>query len=336
MNCDYLVTKSNALICANYNLSSQEQKIILTLASLVQPDDKEFHEYIFKIKDFSKLLGVENRYKEVASLTRNLMKKVFEIKEGNSLKQMAWLCGATYKIGEGIVILKFSPDLKPYLLQLKTFYTKYKLKNVLCLKSKYSIRMYEILKCNAFKKQVIISVQELKNMIGANANYFKVFKDFKRRVLLQSQKEINNITDISFEFEEIRTSRKITDIKFTITNNLIELDNSDDYTEEDVYFIKERIETLTQSQITYKIVYKLLDSKGKEKINYYLDNYKNFKVSKHNPAGFLIKAITEEYPMPNEEKSNYCQRPVQSTNFEQRHYDDDYFESLYENIKNNK
>jgi plasmid replication initiation protein len=333
MHSEYLVTKSNALICANYNLSSQEQKIILTLASLVQPDDKEFHEYVFKIKDFSKLLGIENRYREVALLTKNLMKKVFEIKEGNSLKQMAWLCGATYKIGEGTVILKFSPDLKPYLLQLKTFYTKYKLKNVLSLKSKYSIRMYEILKCNAFKKQVIISLQELKNMLGANANYFNSFKDFKKRVLLQAQREINSITDLSFEFEEIRTSRKITDIKFTITNSLIELDDFDGYSEEDVCLIKERIEILTQSQITYKSVYKLLDEKGKEKINWYLDNYKKFKVNKHNPAGFLIKAILEEYPIPDEEINNYHQKPIQSTNFEQRVYDDEYFESLYENFK---
>jgi len=113
------------------------------------------------------------------------------------------------------------------------------------------------------------------------------------------------------------------------------LDNFDncDYSEEDVCLIKERIEILTQSKITYKIVYKLLDDKGKEKINYYLDNYRKFKVNKHNPAGFLIKAIMEEYPIPDEEINNYYQKPIQSTNFEQRIYDDAYFESLYENFK---
>jgi plasmid replication initiation protein len=41
----------------------------------------------------------------------------------------------------------------------------------------------------------------------------------KPKVLLVAQKEINNKTDISFDFEEIKTGRKVTSLKFYINTN---------------------------------------------------------------------------------------------------------------------
>jgi plasmid replication initiation protein len=222
MKTNFIVTKANKLITANYDLSLQEQKIILTLASMVQPNDVEFKEYEFKIKEFMKLIGVEDKskYTEIPKITKALMKKVFEINEGDKgIVQLSFLCSARYIPKKGKVILKFAPDLKPYMLGLKEFYTSYKLDNVLSLKSKYSIRLYEILKSNLFKNSMEIEIEELKKMVGATASYFKVYSDIKRKVLLQAQKELNALTDISFEFEEIKTGRKVTSIKFYLTSN---------------------------------------------------------------------------------------------------------------------
>ena len=58
LNKNYIVTKSNKLITCNYDLSLQEQKIILTLASMVQPADTEFKEYEFTADN----LGLFNGY----------------------------------------------------------------------------------------------------------------------------------------------------------------------------------------------------------------------------------------------------------------------------------
>ena len=61
MDKKYLVTKSNYFIMnSSYDLSLEEQKLILTLASMVQPNDEEFKAYKFKIADFIRLLGIEN------------------------------------------------------------------------------------------------------------------------------------------------------------------------------------------------------------------------------------------------------------------------------------
>ena len=81
MDKNYLVTKSNFFIMnSSYDLSVEEQKIILTLASMVQPNDEHFKVYKFKVKDFINLLGIENqnKYKSVPKITKDLMKKVDE------------------------------------------------------------------------------------------------------------------------------------------------------------------------------------------------------------------------------------------------------------------
>lgn len=223
MDKNYLVTKSNYFIMnSSYDLSLEEQKLILTLASMVQPSDEEFKPYKFKISEFIELLGVENqaKYTETPKITKELMKKVFEIQEGNKLIQTAWLSSAMYEKGTGYVELTFSPYLKPYMLKLSSMFTQYKLANILSMKSKYSPRIYEILKCNEFKKQgyIEIEVKELRKLLKAD-NIYPLYADFKRRVLQQAQKELKKLSDISFEFEEIKTGRTITAIRFYINAN---------------------------------------------------------------------------------------------------------------------
>lgn len=227
MDKSYLVTKANTLITANYDLSLQEQKLILTLASMVQPTDEEFKEYEFKIKDFMELLGIETqtKYTEIPKITKELMKKVFEIREGKDIIQLSWLSSARYKTGEGLVILKFDSSLKPYMLQLKELYTSYKLENILSLKSKYSLRLFELLKSNEYKKIWNIELEELKKLLGATEKSYSIYQNVKNRIILQAQKELKEKTDIRFDFEEVKTGRKVTSLKFYIYQNKAKMIN---------------------------------------------------------------------------------------------------------------
>lgn len=220
MDKNYLVTKSNALITASYDLSLQEQRLILFLANMVKPKDENFKEYGFRIKDFMDVFGVETqtKYSEIPKISKGLMKKVFEIKEGKDIVQLSWLSSCRYKTGEGFVILKFDPALKPYMLQIKKLYTSYKFENILSLKSKFSLRLFELLKCNKSKKTWTVELDELKKIMGVNEKSYSIYQNVKNRILLKAQVELKEKTDISFEFEEIKTGKKVTAIKFYIIN----------------------------------------------------------------------------------------------------------------------
>lgn len=219
---DYLVSKANNLICANYDLSVVEQKIILTLASMVQPEDEDFKVYSFNIKEFNNMLGIKgsSKYTELKTITRELKKKVFEIKEGDDLLQLSWLGGVRYKNKLGIIDISLDLGLKPYLINLHNCFTQYKLQNILQLKSKYSIRLFEILKSQQWKnRSVIITIEDLKKMLGVTEKSYNLYTNFKQRVIDAAKKELEELTELIFDYEEIKTGRKITAIKFFIKKN---------------------------------------------------------------------------------------------------------------------
>ena len=311
MDKNYLVTKSNYFIMnSSYDLSLEEQKLILTLASMVQPNDEEFKPYIFKISEFMELLGVENqsKYTEIPKITKELMKKVFEIQEGNTLIQTAWLSGVRYEKGSGMVTLKFNPDLKPYMVQLSTVFTQYKLANILSMKSKYSPRIYEILKCNEFKKQVYIEIElaELRKLLRAEEIY-PLYADFKRFVIERTQKELKKLSDVSFDFEEIKTGRKVTALRFLIKANKTKNKALDEIcaTGEIKCTIEEErsstglineIKALFKEDITGLEAKSILDT-AKSDINIIKEKYAQAEnVAKiDNIVGWMIKAIKEDY-----------------------------------------
>ncbi len=223
MEANYIISKSNHFILnSSYDLSLEEQRIILTLASMVQPSDEEFKPYKFKVKEFMDLLGLKTKtkYSTIPLITKELMKKVFEIKEGRKIIQVAWLSSAIHDLDEGSVTLEFSPLLKPYLLELGAYYTNYKLSNILQMKSKYSPRLYELLKMNEYnKKGFEIKIDELRRLFKAEEVY-PLYADFKRRIILKTQSELEKNSDIRFEFKEIKSARKVDAIKFFVFENI--------------------------------------------------------------------------------------------------------------------
>ena len=336
MEANYLVTKSNYFIMnSSYDLSLEEQKIILTLASMVQPDDDEFKTYKFKIADFMELLGVENqaKYTVIPKITKELMKKVFEIQEGDTLIQTAWLSGARYKKGSGEVELTFSSYLKPYMLKLNSMFTQYKLANILSMKSKYSPRVYEILKCNEFKKQgyIEIDVEELRKLLKAE-NIYPKYNDFKKYIIQRTQKELKRISDISFEFEEIKTGRKVTSIRFYIhsVKKFEESSASDEIAitstekEKRESDLKEIVEMMAEKYIEPLEALKIYKSSDynmetiKKVYNYFKDK------DADNFVGLMIKMVKPgEF---NEPKKNTGSSKLKFNNYKQREYDYDELE----------
>ena len=215
------VTKDHDLNVRAYRLTRTEQLLVLSVISLIHPDDEDFKTYQLSIKEFMKLIEIETKtkYQSLPAITKGLMGKVIEIREENhDLLQCTWLSSVRYKKGTGIIEVKLSPELKPHLLKLQDGFVSYALKNVAKLSSKYSIRIYELLRQNDYKYQKCIKLElgEFRNMIGIPDGVNEKYGSLKQKVIIPAQKEINNQTDISFEFEEIKVGRKIVELKFNI------------------------------------------------------------------------------------------------------------------------
>ena len=87
------------------------------------------------------------------------------------------------------------------------------------LRSIHSMRLYELTKQYEAIGERKILLAELRECCGVTDNQYKKFNDFKKDVLERSKKEINAKTDLLIEYEEIKTSRKVTAIKLTVKKN---------------------------------------------------------------------------------------------------------------------
>ena len=208
-----LVVQSNKLVEAKYRLSIEEQKIIKILIAQIKRDDEDFKEYEFHVRDLARMLGMEhtNTYGVLEKITERLISRVLKFynPETETLLQTSWLSSAEYKKGQGTVKMCFDPKLKPLLLQLQSYFTKYELGKILQFKGQYTIRFFEFRKSfiGRNKKEVIFTLKELWEIFGLKKDEYAIFKNFKNRVLEPARLELKEKTGKSFSWEAVRQGR---------------------------------------------------------------------------------------------------------------------------------
>lgn len=215
----YKVVKDNDLIQkAQFSLTATQQKIICYIISLVKPEDDIFGMYEIKVRDYAELSGtpLDHIYNEFKDMIDDLDQKAFWVKDGDKTFKFRWFSEAEYIEKKGILRVMLNSNMKQYLLHLQNNFTSYELWNILALKSKWSIRLYEVFKSYEFLEEKTFNVEELKELLGAT-NY-KQFGDFKKRVLEKAKDEINQFTDINIDYktEQSGKEHKITSITFMI------------------------------------------------------------------------------------------------------------------------
>ena len=210
----------NALIEARYSLTVEEQRLILTTIAML--DNIETASNGFPTLKIPKKLIIETTglhekdYKVVKNSLERLMSRVITIETEKGFELYQWFAKAKYNKGDEYIEVQFHPDLKPYLLELKKRFTKIPLKQVLKLRSKYAIRLYELLKRyedTGFRTDYL---PELRKKLGVEEKEYKAFKDFEKRVLKPAVKEINEKTDLEVSYTKKKTGRRITHIDFKV------------------------------------------------------------------------------------------------------------------------
>jgi plasmid replication initiation protein len=99
------------------------------------------------------------------------------------------------------------------------------------LPSTYSIRIYELLKQYEKIGKRKFDLQELKEIVGAveqievkgkkvEKDNYPLYGNFRQKVLLKAERDLENYTDIRFEFEALKKGRKVKEIMFYIFPNV--------------------------------------------------------------------------------------------------------------------
>jgi plasmid replication initiation protein len=217
------VVKANDMIQkSRFNLTLQQQKIILYLISQIEPGDKEFQTYEFSITEFCRVCGIDISGKNYNDLKENIKeiscKALWVTMPNGDESLLRWIEKAKIINAGGLIQIRLDDDLKPFLLQLKENFTKYELVYTLHFKSKYTIRLYELIKSIHYHElqeyRRRFDVDELRRILGAET--YPIYKNFKQRVLSPTIEEINKYSDKTLAIEEIKQGRKIVAIELIV------------------------------------------------------------------------------------------------------------------------
>jgi plasmid replication initiation protein len=220
---NYQVIKSNDLIQnSRFELSMLEQRIILYLITKIKPEDTEFHEYEFNINNFCEVCGIEkNNGGNIEALKTTIMNLANKsnwvkiVKDGEEYETLLrWIDKVRIHTKKGTIKIRLDNDMKPYLLELRNRFTAYNYYYILAMKSKYSIRLYELLKSYEYIGQHTFEIEKLKRMLSAEK--YASYKDFRVKVLDIAVREINEFSDITVMYCAEKNGRKYETIKFKI------------------------------------------------------------------------------------------------------------------------
>lgn len=219
---NFFVAKSNDLIQqSRFSMTVQESKIILFLISKIKPMDVGNEVYSISVREFNKVCNIDynsgKNYADAKKALKAIADKSIWVRQpdGDEIL-LRWLNHVRLNKETNCFDITFHEDMLPYLYDLQTRYTRYCLNNVLTMKSKYGIRLYELLKSYQFRKEASFSVDELRKRLDAEK--YERYPDFRRFVLEKAIEDINECSDISVSYTPYSSGnrRGIDYITFTV------------------------------------------------------------------------------------------------------------------------
>jgi plasmid replication initiation protein len=215
------VTQSNLLIEASYRLNLEEKRIIMAAIAKIDSRKTVPESITITAEEYAELfdLDVNAAYQQLKGAALALYDRTIKLNTKDAKNrpindEMRWVYRrAVYHSREGKVTIKFSPDLTPYLGQLKEQFTGYKLANLKALKSIYSIRIYELLTQYLLAGERWISVDQFREMLELNDKYPR-FADLKRWIIEPAIAELNTKSNYDVRYEVEKSGNKISKLWF--------------------------------------------------------------------------------------------------------------------------
>lgn len=274
------VVEHNSLITSIAKMDKTPLKMFELAVSLIDTDNppKDQTVYLskrelfafFKVTDHDK----HSRFKE--AIEKMQKQAFFQIKKeqdkGFKFVSIVPIPYVEWTDYHDEVLIRFSPEIMPYLINLKTNFTQHALSDISELNSKYAIILYRWLSMNynqyehysvkggRREEQVesyrnpTMSMRDLREMTDTVKDYQRI-DNFEKRVLKAGLDEINAHTSFSVTYEKIKKGRSIDSIVFYITRKHVADDIS--YKLDDPAYIDGKIR---QEESEKDLVYEAMKS----------------------------------------------------------------------------
>ena len=233
MSKETIVYQANPLITGRRDFSLIETRlfyiglrdIVPKLTSKGTPwgnrEDNDFPVTVIPAKELVTMFGNDKYYNTLQGICENMAEKTVKIKrvgkKGFSVYPV--FAELTYTVDEGLK-LEFNSKMKPWLLDLadKPF-TKLPFEQIWALRSSYAVRLLELLLQyqNTKTHERTLTIDEIRQSLGVpDEAYRDRMNNFKRYIIENTIKDINEKTAYKVEYENVKEGRKIVAFKFKL------------------------------------------------------------------------------------------------------------------------
>jgi plasmid replication initiation protein len=233
-----VVVQHNALAEAHYRLSLRAQKLLIRLIAELDQQSVELSEVTLSLADFAVLAAQERNdvtFAHFCDAAEQFLGRFVAIaqppiagEEQSRQLLCHWISSIEKNPNDKSITFSFDKKLRPYLLGLKRTFFVYRTLYAFNLGSAYGIRLYQWAKSREYlKRPQQVTVDELRLSLGTIEfdgrgkivkESLRRYADFNRVALQPAMKEINEKTDISLAFREVKRpgTKIVAAIVFTV------------------------------------------------------------------------------------------------------------------------
>lgn len=214
------VNMGNELIRSAHGLNLIEKRLLsLAISKLDSEATPTFESMSVKIQVAEMVsefgLNPDKAYQETKRAAAGIMKRQIRFTYGKGYGELyQWVTRAKYKKSEGWVLLEIYPRLSPYLFELKSHFTSYRLSRASAFKSIYSWRLFELLmqfKSTGFVKTTI---DDFADSMEAPKSLRANFANMRNRIIEPAIKEIQATDGLKVKWEPVKAGRKVKALEF--------------------------------------------------------------------------------------------------------------------------
>lgn len=171
-----------------------------------------------------------NNYKHIKDACDTIVGRKINLlpKNGRYFKFRNIVAMADYPLDDspGKIKVAFNPFLVPLIMDSfkkgSIGYTKMLLKYAMPIRTLYGVWLYEYLLRNRYKSKIVVTINDLKTVVGIEEGAYSAWRDFNRFILIPAQKSIKKYTNIKFMYTPLRCGRKFESIEFCVEDNVPE------------------------------------------------------------------------------------------------------------------
>lgn len=205
-------------------------KLFRLVVTQCRMNDDKFYEYEFKLSDLAAAFDIsgQNLYRDVQEMCKNMVQMILYIGDGNARHRWEYkpiFRTCFYEPTTGIITAQISDDMTDLFLKLKKNFTSVPIGAILTMRSKYGIRLFEVI-CDklrghfpyaAVATEITLSLDEIRKATGTEKKKtYDILTNLRKRILEPAFKDIEENMEWKIITKDIKRGRKITGLSLEI------------------------------------------------------------------------------------------------------------------------